>query len=642
MTGLGKYQTKMIRLSPLFYYARELRVSECGYILSLMISQRLFSQRLIFQRLSMDDKGRSRVLDAGIVLVLLTAALLINWRLIRDGITGLGDVRWHLTWLQHFSRQVSEGIGYPRWLAGTNFGYGSPTFVFYPPLIYYVGTGLKMLGFTFEQTVNILFTGGVFLSGISFYLLGRFRWGQVSGLFGALAYMLSPGLLGVVHGGGLAPLYSFVWLPLLVWLTDKSVKCVCARRALTLVWMLVALTHLPSLLIYAIASFPYTLFRLRHQPWRVKVPVLLTAPIGWGLAAFFLVPAILEQRYINIDYMLASQDGFKSAMMSVTDTLRDGWRNRTVQQWLACLTFALIAAVGYEQPKSRKAVGIVLLIAIAIVFLISDWSWPLWKIAPIIKKIEYSTRINRLLYLAQAALCAMAVQALIAPRKLTLRKLTLRKLTLRKRLVQVSLMAVVCAVLFGNFKAHHLEVRKFPGLYSSGNGVMLNREWIETIVSDPFSDRLIDVPEYRPRLAVEQNFVKEVQTGAGLPEVKSTVSGSLPTPQPHQPKFEVIEGEATVETLAWKSEFRKLRVDAKTDASIALRVYAYPAWRMAVEGERYPTQTAYDGRIQLALPSGQHEVTLSYGMTPAFWLGICASALSGLAFIGIYCYRPWS
>ncbi|MDJ0636402.1 MAG: hypothetical protein QNJ34_24710 [Xenococcaceae cyanobacterium MO_188.B29] len=75
-----------------------------------------------------------------IVILLVLATIIINSRMIRDGLNGMTDMRWHITWLQHFSKQLAEGILYPRWLAGTNYGYGSPTFVFYPPLVYYLGS----------------------------------------------------------------------------------------------------------------------------------------------------------------------------------------------------------------------------------------------------------------------------------------------------------------------------------------------------------------------------------------------------------------------------------------------------------------------------------------------------------------------
>ena len=109
------------------------------------------------------------ILELGFVIFLCVVVIAANTRMIKDGVSGLGDIRWHLTWLQHFSKQFSEGIVYPRWLAGTNFGFGSPTFVFYPPLVFYLGTGLRLLGIGFESTVSALFTLGLFLSGLSFY-----------------------------------------------------------------------------------------------------------------------------------------------------------------------------------------------------------------------------------------------------------------------------------------------------------------------------------------------------------------------------------------------------------------------------------------------------------------------------------------
>ena len=91
-----------------------------------------------------------------IVVLLVSATVIINWKMIRDGLNGMTDMRWHITWLQHFSKQLAEGIWYPRWLAGTNYGYGSPTFVFYPPLVYYLGSLLKISGLNIEKSfVNI-------------------------------------------------------------------------------------------------------------------------------------------------------------------------------------------------------------------------------------------------------------------------------------------------------------------------------------------------------------------------------------------------------------------------------------------------------------------------------------------------------
>ena len=572
-------------------------------------------------------------IEISVFALLLLVAIAINQRMIRQGFNGLGDARWHLTWIQHFSKQVlEEGIGYPRWLAGTNFGYGSPTFVFYPPFIYYLSTALKAFGLALEQTVYILISGGIFLSGTSFYIFGRSLWGRSPAAVGAIAYMASPGIYGLVHGGGFASLYAYVWTPLLLLFTHRSTEdnqhSGIYRLGLALVWTLVALTHLPSLLIFAIAWTFYTLPLLWQRPWKIRLQTWITAPLGWGLAAFFIIPAILEQRYINIDYMLASQDGFRAAMPKLLDIVSSGFSNIFLMQWIACIAFAVIAQIGFAKcPQKRRQAVILLAIALFIVFLICDWSWLLWQINPIVQKIELSARLDRLFYIAQAALCALAVQSVLLKEPQRKRK---------SRLKQILLSTIICAILLGNLKYSYQLARQFPGLYTGGNGIIVNRPWIERIVRQPFSDQLIDVPEYRPRLRNGASaYIKEEQTSEGYPAIGATISGALPTPQPNQPRFEIAKGQADIEIVDWQSDRRRLTVDAAEPVTVILRTYTYPAWRLSVDQLDSPIDQASDGRIQFDLPSGRHDVALTYEPTLAFKLGLLASGSSAIAFAGL-------
>lgn len=573
-------------------------------------------------------------IEMAIYALLLLAVIAINLRMLRAGINGLGDARWHLTWIQHFSQQViTEGNLYPRWLAGTNFGYGSPTFVFYPPLVYYLGTALKAIGLTLEQTVYVLLSGGIFLSGASFYLFGKAMWGRCPALFGAIAYMVSPGIYGLVHGGGFASLYAYVWTPLILLFTHRSIESNryqgVYRLALALTWTLVALTHLPSLLIFAIAWTFYTLPLVWHRRWKIKLQTWIVAPLGWGLAATFIIPAILEQPYINIDYMLASQDGFRAAMPGVLEIVRSGLGSIFFRQWLACIAFAVIAGIGFRQrPQKRRTTSILLAVAIFIVFLIGNWSWPLWQINPILQKIELSTRLDRLFYVAQAALCALAVQSLFSPNTAPNNN--------RKRFRQAMLLTIVCAILLSNFKYSHQLAKKFPGLYTGGRGVVVNRDWIERIIHNPFSDQLVDVPEYRPRLSNgSSTYAREAHSSEGYPIINTTVAGAMPTPQPNQPRVEITQGQANFEITEWKSDRRQLSFEAKSPTTIVLRTYTYPAWHLYVDRATQPIEQASDGRIQFQLPAGEHDVVLSYEMTLALKLGLLASGLSAIAFIGL-------
>ncbi len=396
-----------------------------------------------------------------------------------------------------------------------------------------------------------------------------------------------------------------------------------------------ALTHLPSLLIYAIAYMLYTLKILWHHPWKTRLQIWLTLLLGWGLAAFFLIPAVLEQRYINIDYMLASQSGFEGYMLNVFETIGRGLGDIALRQWLACFAFAGIATFGFSKaPQKKRSVGVLLLTAIGIVFIMSDWSWPLWKINPILQKIEYSGRVDRLLYLTEAALCAFAVQSLF-PQRWWVDAFTLRGFS--KKFFRVLLFVVIAAILAGNFKYNHDYVRNFPGIHSGGRGVIWNRVWLEKIIYAPYSDDLIDVPEYRPRIDESETptFIKEEQSGEGWPAVKESVSGALPTPQPNQPFFEIAAGDAEIAIAQWDSYHRRLTINASEPTTAILRIYFYPGWHLYLNGAAHPVQKAFDGRIQFEVEPGQYEMDVVYEKTLAFKLGIAASLISAIASLAL-------
>ena len=50
----------------------------------------------------------------------------------------IDDSLLHMSWVQQFSASLSQGYWLPRWLPDSNGGYGSPVFIFYSPLVYYL------------------------------------------------------------------------------------------------------------------------------------------------------------------------------------------------------------------------------------------------------------------------------------------------------------------------------------------------------------------------------------------------------------------------------------------------------------------------------------------------------------------------
>jgi hypothetical protein len=191
--------------------------------------------------------------------------------------------------------------------------------------------------------------------------------------------------------------------------------------------------------------------------------------------------------------------------------------------------------------------------------------------------------------------------------------------------------------LFLNLKFGFTYIRAYPTLHSTGKGKVYIREWIETIIQDPYSNRLVDVPEYRTFLdnSDPSFYIKEKYTDAGLIKMpKQTLDfriSPLPSPLMNQPPVSIVKGQAEFTIEAWESYYRKIRLKVVDTSTIRLRTYYYPAWQILINNKPYPMQKAKDGTIALNLSPGNYTLILKYEKTWAYSLGIIISFLSLLA-----------
>jgi len=555
--------------------------------------------------------------DVGAIVLILLATIVINSRMIRHGLNGLGDLRWHITWIQHFSEQIREGIFYPRWLAGTNFGYGSPTFVFYPPLVYYIASFFKLIGLNSEQAISTVFSLGIFLIGSAFYLYGRSQWHPLAAFGGAVFYMTSPFVFGLLNGGGLASLFALIWIPIGLFVIDRAIQQPQWRIILACFWMLVALTHTPSLLIYAIAGGLYTLSLWRRHSFRQVFVTLTFMALGLAMAAFYLLPAVLEQPFTNINYVFA----FLGDYINLLDLLTQNFRNQLFLQLFCLFTLALIAYLS-QRPSAAQKRNIIYAVAVMLVvlFLVSPGSNWIWQSISPLQKLETPYRILSLLFFAGAYLCSVAIDGL------------LRGGYFWKFL---GLTLITLIILF-NLRSGFKDTYAYPTLHSGGKGKVFIRPWIETILNDPFQDKLIDVPEYRPFLPVSGNypdFVRERYSDSGLP-LTFTANTPLPVPQIGEPRFSLVSGQGQVKVEHWGSYHRKLKVEVQEPAILRVRLYYYPAWQLTVNGQPQPLEMGKDGTILVKLAQGSYILELSYGWTNALIAGTATALCAFLTLLG--------
>ena len=545
--------------------------------------------------------------NIGIIILLILATVIINWRMINDGLNGKIDMIWHITWLQHFSAQVYEGIHYPRWLAGTNYGYGSPTFVFYPPLVYYLGTFLKSFGLNIEKTVIILYSSAIFFCGFNFYIYGRSRWGIIPSLAGAFTYMSAPYLTFTTYWvSSLSSLFAFAWIPLCFWLTEKTILQPRWGIGLTFFWAMLALTHLPSLLLFLVFWLFYTLFLLFNSSWKVFLLTLLCAAIGLGIVSFYLLPAVLEKSLVNIEVMKEIGGGFQVSMLGAANNplmplkLNSRPPHIFVHQSLAIVVLALITIVFFRRDiKATRETRWWFSFALGLAFFMSYLSWPIWQVVPILQSVQVSFRLLFIFSFVGAALYSVVIKGII---------------NLQPKL-KYPLLSIMILILTINFSFGYKLSRRFPTLNNPGKANLEHLAGVKTALEEPYTDKLRDVAEYIPLLS----------------------NGKSPdAPIIGQPRVSVIQGTATVEIQSWNSYQRLLKIDAEESSTIRIRTYFYPAWHLYLNEVSYPINVLSDGTIGFKLSPGYYVVKLNYQHTFAFIVGIIFSTISILLMIALW------
>jgi hypothetical protein len=166
-------------------------------------------------------------------------------------------------------------------------GLGSPTFYFYPPLVFWLagafGAALPTL-----SAVNLTGFTLLLLSGLAMRLWLREIGGHP---IGAALYMLAPyHLYDFYVRGALAEFGAYVWFPLIALGIHRRRPSLIALSYAGLI-----LTHLPSAVLASVFLIAPIALRTSLRP------VVIGISGGLALAAAYLLPALSLQSYVSID-----------------------------------------------------------------------------------------------------------------------------------------------------------------------------------------------------------------------------------------------------------------------------------------------------------------------------------------------------
>jgi hypothetical protein len=516
------------------------------------------------------------------LLSIAVAAFAVEIPFFFRGVPSGHDLEFHLySWLEVLS-QWKQGIVYPRWAALSHFAYGEPRFLFYPPASWTLGAALSAI-FPWDLVPSIYIWLLLLAAGASMFLLAR-RWlDRREATFAAVLYAVDPYHLVIVYWrSAFAELLASSLLPLLLLLllrTDEKGRRVTVLLALLLASAWLINEPAAVMIHYSLALLMVVIAWQRRSP-RVLLVSSAAVLLGAALAAFYLLPAIYEQKWINIAHALAAgfrpQDSFLFTHTAAAD--HDAF-NRVVS-WIAIaellLTFAAAWAARGWGSRNRLLWYLLVAWATACAVLMRSISSPLWNVLPKLRFMQFPWRWMLCLGVPFALFIVLGV----------------RRWTARVALY----LATLCVLAFV-----WQQIR--PPWWDTAGDLSEMQDNMETGAG------YVGVDEYTPVEADPSSIDKEAR--------RVTVAGPA---------------RAAIRVSQWDAETKRFTAEMSAPDKVALRLFNYPAWRVEVNGREVQAGTSEDtGQMLVPVEAGANRVQITFSRTwdrrAGAWISLLATVL---------------
>lgn len=513
------------------------------------------------------------------VSVLCVLSILTIWPLLQSGYFSHHD---DLQVIRIFEmRRCLADFQIPcRWAPDMGYGYGIPLFNFYNPLVYYIGAVLSfVLGFVWSA--KALFIIALISGPIAMYFLGKELWGKFGGLVSTILFMFAPyRALDAYVRGALAELFAISLIPLIFLFTLRLIKQ--GKRsdffALTVTVGIFLTTHNISVILWAPFIFLWTSYWLfKNRLVNVKL-LLLSLLFGFGLSAFFTIPAYLEKDLVtseslttgDLDYHVHFASvrqlfldrfwGYGASKLGPNDDLsmQIGWPH----WWLVALGMVgmLLSFKGRSPPGPRpfrvgdfKGMNLLPLLLLGFfvvsVFMAHNKSTPVWVAVEILRYLQFPWRYLAVAVFSASLLGGFCVNALVGSPKFRGVKLK------HPRGVIVGLIVLLSLILNWSYfrpEKLYLDVNDEKKL----SGELWEKQQKGALL------------DYLPKTAMEPKG-----------------------PAPDSPK--VIEGNADVTRLIKRSNYFEFDVKSDSGSNVEVPVFNFPNW--TIENGRW--YTAESGNI---------------------------------------------
>ncbi len=568
-----------------------------------------------FQNTAASEETRRRRRRSLILASVGIAVLPLAWH----GTSCGHDFDFHLESWMEAVRQWHQGVFYPHWAASANYGAGEPRFVFYPPMSWMLG---GLLGLVLPWTwTPLAFTLILMLAmAASFFKMASEWIPEDNAALAACLYVLNPYMLFVAYERtAFGELIAAVWLPLLVLYTLRRTS---SMPQLALMIAMLWLCNAPAAVMGCYALALLVLWTaIAGRSWALIGRAAGASALGLGLAAFYLAPAIYEQRWVEI--ARAIDPGIRVEDSFLFEHTGQAFHDQVLHtaSWIAVALLAVtaIAALfsGIGAARKRDAGeapsgvrGPLIFLAVIIAALLFPFSDAIWQHIPELKFLQFPWRWLLVLGLVCSLLCGMCLRGEAGTR----RNISLRAGAI---LLLACVMSGLASFYFWTACDEEDNVRAQLATFHDG-GFEGTDEYTATPADND------EIQQSLPSIRVLRRANEDEGDGSvtANPQWQARAADSLP---------------AQIHIGRWDVEHMRAQVDATERGFAVLRLMDYPAWRVRVNGVLVKTRPRReDGLMVVPIPAGSSQIEIAYGITGDMWAG---RVLSLLAFFVLLALR---
>lgn len=543
-------------------------------------------------------------------LTFILTVLLTSWSLFKLPLFHLHDTI-HAARVAEVTTALLDGHFPVRWAQNFGRGYGMPLFEFYAPLPYYFGALCSIAGLSWSITMKLMMVIPSMVTFWGMYFLGKSLWSRPSGLIVAVAGTLAPyRAVDLFVRGAFSEIWGMMFLP---WLVVGALWIIKEKRWGRFIFILAGscmlLSHNLTAFVSALTLPPLLLFYMflfsKEKLKSVFVFLVCSLYIG-ALAAFYMLPAITEQKYTNISTMNSGYFDYTNHFIFIRQLLRPYWGYGNSAPWpyndmsyflgygqilaiIFSFAFTLYSFIksGFKIFFDKKTQFFIAIFFVTLfcLFMMLTKSRTIWLQFPMLSMLQFPWRWLLIATLFVATLSGYAFS---------------RNVKKAKVILMASLIGAMC--LNGQYfrpKAYLDSDQQYYGT---------TPEQIRQQMKD-------SVPEYYSRSARD---LKVISVDDFL-DFDEKVSAEI--------------------KYTSKVHLKNFTYTVQKKSGVEFKVLDFPGWVVRVDDTVIPHQTSEHGTIWTQLPTGTHFVELEFTKTRVRYWSDILSFCSWMLFIVLFFYE---